>query len=71
MRVRHVLVLVGGRAGGEVGLGDRIGVARRAQPDYLGPVVVGSEALFGDQPRDPLRSLVTGMFLDPSAAPTQ
>lgn len=54
-----------------MGLGSRIGAARRAQSDYLGPVVVGGEAFFGDQPRDPLRGVVIGMFLDASAAPTQ
>ena len=66
-----LLVLAGGRTGGKVGLGGRVGSARCAQSDYLGPVVVGSKALFGDQPRDPLRVWVTGMFLDASAASTQ
>ena len=66
-----LLVLAGGRIAGEVGLGSGVGAARRAQSDYLDPVVVRSEAFFGDQPRDPLRGVVTGMFLDASAAPTQ
>jgi hypothetical protein len=64
-------VLAGGRTGAKVGLRGRVGAARRAQSDDLGLVVVGSEALFGDQPREPLRGWVTGMFLDTSAASTQ
>lgn len=54
-----------------MGLGGRVGPARRAQSDDLDPVGIGGEAFFGDQPGDPLWELITGMFLDPSAASTQ
>src|SRR5947209_18682227 len=63
------LMFTGGRTGGEVGL-RRIGMTRRTQPQDLGPVVLHSEAFLGHQPAYPLLRLATGIFLDPSAAPT-